>query len=237
LLALITDPPSGNVSNSNENETGAACGWWGASAAVCLGLLLGCFWSSLLPSLAVASLIDEGRQAMVIRGRVREAEVAFRKAAQADSLAAEPHHQLAALHYSRWVASDRTDGKEFDSAVLEEHAALARDPLGAKRYLLLGTWWLERSEKTKLPGAAIKAVQACEEGVKLYPHFAPLRARLAQSLQAAGRNPVDQARQALSLDDLNWSQQHVDQVLPAAIRQQLEEMLRQAHHSPWPVEK
>jgi O-antigen ligase len=199
---------------------------WLVAAAGSLGLALACLWSSLLPVLTTEALIEQGRHALLVARRSKAAEQAFQAAVRADSLAAEPRHELALVYHSRWQQSGGSDPALFEAAIHAEQAAVDRDPCAAKRRLFLIDWQLERFRQTHDPDAAHAAVEAAEAALPLYPNYAPLRAQAALSLQAAGRPAREEAARALTLDDLNGERGHMDKRLPGELRRSLEEIVK-----------
>lgn len=208
------------------------CRWSGRTLFLMTGmaaaLFLGALWSGVVPVVTVARLMDQGRAEAIIEHRPVVAEKYFREAAQADTLAAGPHMELAGLLFNRWQRTTGQNDELFAAAIQEQAAAQQRNPLAAKEYLTLSNWWLQRYERSPQAEFATAAVSAAETGVALYPNFSRLHAQLAKALHAANRSQkaAEAARRAMELDDLNRQRGHIDKVLPL---QQREELLRIAN--------
>lgn len=192
----------------------------------CGCLLIGCLWSGLVPVVTVGRLLDQGRQEAYVSHHLQQAAGRFREAVAADSLAAAPHDELAALAFERWKRDGGDNEDLFTEAILQKEQALKRNPLAAKEYLTLSGWWLQRSQRRSVEEYAREAVRTAEKGVTLYPNFVRMHVQLAEACFAAG--DVNQAREAakraLFLDDLNRERGHSDKMLPARQRDRLEEI-------------
>lgn len=227
LLWIMIKSPASLPRSALECSTGQQQGLLVAAAA-CVCLMAGCLWSALLPVLTVSQLLERGRYELIVGQKSTAAEQSFTAAAAADTLSAEPHHELAGLYFSRWSQSASDDPRWFEAAESQARQAIERDPFSAKRRLILGDWWLQRYQRTRDPNYAVTAVGVLQDAVPLYPNYAPLRAALALALEAAGRPATDEARLALRLDDRNRRQGHLDKVLPDSQRQRLEQIVQPA---------
>jgi len=204
----------------------ASVSFTGGLSLLSAGFFFACLWTSLVPVVTVARLLDQGRQD-AFDHRLLAAAEHFQQAGETDPLAAAPHNELAAMRFARWQLQNGDDARLFQSAIAEKHVALQRNPRDPKEYLTLSNWWLKRFQRDPQPEFARKAAEAAEKGIGLYPYFSPLLTQWAFALEAQGimEKARDAARRALELDDLNQARGHHDKILPKSDREKLEKLM------------
>ncbi|WP_437206005.1 O-antigen ligase family protein [Planctomicrobium sp. SH664] len=212
-------------------EPGTAAEAKSASPRVWLGLTLGsgatvaaCLLTGLIPALTVSELLEQGKFLLITTGNERQAEECFAAAIESDPLAAEPHQSLVNLYSAQWDRRGRTDRPLFDKLIEHQRAAIDCDPQAAKRYYLLGKWWLEEFDQSRDPVSAEQGLAAFQNALARYPNDALINADYAIALAATGQNAQRAAARGLELDDLNRARGHIDRFLPEVKRSRLEEL-------------
>jgi tetratricopeptide (TPR) repeat protein len=130
-----------------------------------------------------------------------------RRAAAADPWSAEPHLQLARLHYERWYAQSgapKSSADDFQAFQLHSAQAIRRNPRAYPTYAAVGYLEWEAAQRTGERPLLDDAVARVEQSVALYPNDALGRAQLAWLLAKAGSRPdaAHEAGEALRLDQL-----------------------------------
>ncbi|MFQ5730939.1 MAG: O-antigen ligase family protein [Planctomycetaceae bacterium] len=227
LSAAIPYRPE--IGQSEIKADGAARGRLAAAFAgtVVLAILFGgCLSTGTIQVVTRVAAISNGRRNWLIRGRWTEAERDFRRAIENDPLSAQPLEQLAQLRYTQWRQYPADDGR-LRQAVALQRQAIVLNPHAFGGYQVLGRWLVDLYEATHRSTHIKAAVAAYARAVSRYPHNAQLLSEQVTALALAGRQQqaAAAARKALTQDDINRREGHVDKYLPVEVRRKLTELI------------
>jgi len=198
--------------------TFASDAFWPATviSLIAVALFTGCWYSGLGPVLNTRAWIASGQHELFDSGRPANAERDFLRAAAADRWSVEPAELLSQLFYQRAFAPQANRDDEFGRSIEWQQQAIARNPRLAGEHRLLGELYLSifaRSEKT---ADALRAADAFQAAISLYPNHALTQSELAEALWKGGRPEAARlpAQKARDLDLVNKQAGHVDKQLP-----------------------
>jgi hypothetical protein len=171
-------------------------------------------WSTATLPVLNCRMYFEAAEGAMLSGRFRSAEQLLRDAIAADRLNPEPRRRLAQVSLATWVESG--DQRDFDLAIQQQQAALARDPASPHDHRILGEMFLRKFGKDQDKDSAQQAVRWLTSASKMYPNHAPTNAALARAFDAAGdkSHATEAAAKAIQLDALNRELGHYDRLLP-----------------------
>tara|TARA_R110002111_G_scaffold261826_3_gene335870 strand:+ start:92055 stop:94469 length:2415 start_codon:yes stop_codon:yes gene_type:complete len=179
--------------------------------SVCLLLTVFFVMSSFAPTIQRKKLVMKGEQALLRGQSARIAQEYFRQASQADTLSPAPWQALAALQFNQGTQ----DRDAFEQGVKLKQAAIQRDPVNPLNYFELGHHFYQQYQVSKIQEDLAGAIKNLKQAVTGYPNNARYRAVLAEVLSDAGQanESLEQAVQAMALDEANRRARHVDKYL------------------------
>lgn len=209
--------------------------WSGRLASIIAPLLLlACLATAWVPVTLAGLHVANGSAALLLDGRPEIAIDEFTAATQADPLDPRPWRELGLAETSLWQRGGRDAERHFQSALAALQSARDRDPHNSHADRLLGDVWLRRARNGDAPHAAAEAVVSFARAVDRYPNSSHLQADLSDALLLAGQPEpaVAAARRALELNTINEEWLHIDKLLPAERKQQLEHQVTAFLHPP-----
>ncbi|MCH7987698.1 MAG: O-antigen ligase family protein [Planctomycetes bacterium] len=193
----------------------------------CVLLFAYCLATSTMPVLNRNSLLALGDNDWSERGNLSAAMAKYRKAAEVDPFSPEPPERLAELSFQRWKDKPVVSEDDFMPVYQFSELAIELDPYNVRHYRALGLRYLEKFVRTENSADAARAVEYLSQATGRYPHNSRLRVELAVALKRSGRltQAMQEAEEALRLDEINHREKHEDKYLLPGVRQAMQRFI------------